>query len=81
LHEQKQLLWLAVCKRYAYIREFSVEVLNEKYLRLDYELTEFDYDVFFSRKADWHIELDKLTDSTRKKLKQVLFRMLREGIE
>jgi hypothetical protein len=77
--EQKQLLWFAVCKRYAYIREFAIEVIHEKYLSLDNELTEFDYDAFFNRKADWHDELDQLKETTRIKIKTVLFRMLREA--
>lgn len=77
--EQKQLLWFAVCKRYAYIREFATDVLHEKYLRLDYELTEFDYDAFFNRKADWHPELDQLTGMTQKKIKSRIFRMLLEA--
>ncbi len=77
--EQKQILWFAVCQRYAYIREFAIEVIYEKYLGLDYELTEFDYDAFFNRKADWHEELDRLRETTKTKLKTVLFRMLREA--
>lgn len=77
--EQKQLLWWAICRRYAFIREFALEVLHEKYLRLDYELTEFDYAAFFNRKADWHQELDGLADSSKTKLKTVLFRMMREA--
>jgi len=77
--EQKQLLWFAICKRYAYIREFAIEVLHEKYLSLDYELTEFDYAAFFNRKADWHAELDQAQVTTQKKMKQIIFRMLREA--
>ena len=49
--EQKQLLWFAICQRYAYIREFAVEVIHEKFLSLDYQLTDFDYDAYFNRKA------------------------------
>ena len=79
LQEQKQLLWYAICKRYAYIREFAVEVLHEKYLRFDYALTEFDYDAFFNRKADWHDELDQMKETTGIKIRTVLFRMLREA--
>ncbi len=79
LQEQKQLLWLAVCNRYAFIQEFAIEVLHEKYLVLDYELTDLDYDSFFNRKADWHPELDQITEKTKDKLKQVLYRMLRES--
>ena len=77
--EQRQLLWFAICKRYAYIREFAIEVLREKYLSLDYEVTEFDYEAFFNRKADWHEELDRLKESTRTKLRTMLFRMLRDA--
>ena len=79
VQEQKQLLWLAVCKRYVFIQEFAIEVLYEKFLTMNCELTELDYDAFFNRKADWHSELDQLTETTRKKLKQVVFRILREA--
>lgn len=79
LQEQMYLLWFTVCNRYKFIQEFAVEVIHEKYLSMDYELTEFDYDAFYNRKADWHEELDQITDTTKDKLKQVVFRMLREA--
>jgi hypothetical protein len=79
IQEQKQLLWLAVCKLYVFIQEFAIEILHEKFLTINYELTELDYDAFFNRKADWHGELDQITDSTRNKIKQVVFRILREA--
>jgi hypothetical protein len=77
--EQKHMLWLAVCKRYRYIRDFAVEVVREKYLRMDYQITELDYISFFNRKADWHEELEEITKSTQNKIRQVLFRMLKEA--
>ena len=77
--EKKYLLWFAVCKRYRLIQEFAIEVIHEKFLSMDFELTELDYDAFFNRKADWHEELDQITASTRDKLKEVVFRMLREA--
>ena len=76
--EQKHILWFAICQRYAYILEFAVEVIHEKFLRLDYEISDFDYDAFFNRKADWHPELDQIKESTRKKMKTRVFWMLRE---
>jgi hypothetical protein len=79
LHEQRYLLWFAVCKTYEFIREFAQEVLVEKYLRIDYELSELDYDAFFNRKADWNDELELITVSTKTKLKTVIFRMMREA--
>ncbi len=77
--EQKYLLWLAICKTYALIREFAVEVLYGRFLSRSMQITELDYDAFFNRKADWNEELDQITDSTRIKLRTVLFRMMREA--
>jgi hypothetical protein len=77
--EQKHMLWLAVCKRYRYIRDFAIEVIREKYLRMDYQVTDLDYTSFFNRKADWHEELEEITESTENKIRQVLFRMLKEA--
>ena len=77
--EQLQILWVAVCKRYSFIRDFAVEVIREKFLLMDYALSEEDYTIFFDTKAEWHEELEQLKDSTKKKLKQVLFRILREA--
>lgn len=76
--EQSYLLWLAVCRRYQFIADFAVEVLRERFITLKHDLTLDDYDSFFNRKSEWHMELDAITQSTRGKLRQVLFRMLRE---
>lgn len=77
--EKCYVLWLAVCRRYEFICDFSIEVLREKYLRLDLELSHTDYDAFFNSKAEWHDELESLSETTRKKLRQVVFRMMREA--
>jgi len=76
--EQKCMLWLAICKRYKFIFEFAVEVLREKVRLMDLRLTPEDYENFFHRKASWFEELDNLSDSTKTKVRTVLFRMLRE---
>lgn len=62
--EQRLLLWLAICRRYRFIYDFATEVIREKALRLDMSLRVDDYDVFYNRKAEWHPELDELSDST-----------------
>lgn len=77
--EQAYLLWLAICRRYRFIADFAVEVLRERYITLKSELTYENYDSFFIRKSEWHLELDKITPATRSKLRQVLFKMLREA--
>ncbi len=77
--EQVYLLWLAVCRRYRFIADFAVEVLRERYITLKGDLTHEDFDSFFNRKSEWHSELDEITPATRGKLRQVLFKMLREA--
>ncbi len=77
--EQLQILWFAVCLRYPFIKEFASEVLFDKYRMLQLEVTQLDYDAFFNEKLNWHEELETITDATRYKLKQILFKMLREA--
>ncbi len=77
--EQAYLLWLAVCRRYRFIADFAVEVLRERYISLKADLTHDDFDSFFNRKSEWHLELDEIIPTTRGKVRQVLFRMLREA--
>jgi len=79
LQEQACLLWVAACRRYVFIREFATEVLREHHLLLRRQLTFGDYDSFYNSKALWHPELDELAPSTQHKLRQNLFRMLREA--
>lgn len=78
-HEQAYLLWLAVCRRYRFIADFAVEVLRERYITLKTDLNHENFDSFFNRKSEWHLELDEITPATRSKLRQVLFKILREA--
>lgn len=77
--DQGHLLWVAACRRYTFIREFAIEVLREHHLSLRRELSFGDFDSFYNSKALWHSELDELAQSTQLKLRQNLFRMMREA--
>ena len=77
--EQRYLLWLAVCRRYKFIADFAVEILREHYISLKTNLHHEDFDSFFNRKSEWHPELDEIKPTTRNKLRQVLFKILREA--
>lgn len=79
LRDQANLLWVAVCRRYPFIREFATEVLRENFLVLRRRLAFTDFDSFLNSKALWHAELDDITRATQLKLRQNLFRMLREA--
>lgn len=76
---KRQIAYLSVCKLYDLIREFVVEVLREKMILMDYQLTEGEYLSFFRRKMIDHPELEELSDTTEKKVKQVVFRILAEA--
>lgn len=77
--EQAALLWLAVCRTYRLVGEFAVEELQERFLALRPELTPEVFGQFIEAKGEWHQELARLKPSTRHKLQQVLFRILREA--
>ena len=75
---QKQVAFVSVCKTYGFIRDFVIEVVREKFLVYDYQLTEGDYISFYRRKLDLHDEMETLTEITQKKIKQVTFKILEQ---
>ena len=77
--EQVALLWLATCRAYRFIAEFTIEVLNERFLSLRTDLTYDDFDNFLAAKEEWSPKLARLTSSTKAKLRAVLFRLMREA--
>ncbi|WP_201583144.1 DUF1819 family protein [Psychrobacter jeotgali] len=77
--DQAYMLWIAICRYYRFIADFATEVLRERFITFKPDLQHSDFDTFLNRKCDWHSELDSLSVSTRKKLRQVLFKMLRDA--
>lgn len=77
--ERGYLMWAATCRRYGLIGEFAEEVLRERYLVLGTTLDNNDFDSFIRGKALWHEEVDDLKDSTLRKLRSNVFRMLVEA--
>lgn len=77
--DQLALLWLATCRAYRFVREFAIEVLRERYLSFQLDLPLESFDILFETKAEWDEGLAKISASTRAKLRQVMFRMMREA--
>ena len=77
--DQAYLLWLAICRRYQFIGDFAIEVIRERFISLKTDLNYIDFDSFFNQKSEWHVELENIKPSTRNKLRQVLFKILREA--
>ncbi len=77
--DQSYLLWVAVCRRYEFVRDFAIEVLREYYLTHKKHIQNEDFELFFEDKSEWHSELEQIKPSTRQKLRQVLFRMMQDA--
>lgn len=77
--DQLALLWLATCRTYRFVGEFALEVIRERYLSYQFALPLEAFDILFDAKAEWDEGLAMLSNSTRKKLRQVLFRIMREA--
>ncbi len=77
--ERGHLMWAAACRRYDLIGEFAEEVLRERFLILASTLDYDDFDSFVRGKALWHEDVAELKDSTLRKLRSTVFRMLVEA--
>lgn len=77
--ERNAIMWLAATRQYRLIEEFASEILRERYLSMTPSLDLNHFDTFLASKAAWSPEIADLADSTRRKLRQNLFRMLREA--
>ena len=76
--DQSILIWISICRTYKFIGDFSSIIISEKFnsyqLKLDYD----DFNYFYEQQKVLHEELNLLKDSTRKKLRQVVFRIMQE---
>lgn len=74
----RQLVWVSLCKQYSFISDFTIEVLAMAHqsgrTQIDYD----DYGYFYNSKADWHPELERVSDKTRSNARQALFQMMRQ---
>lgn len=77
--DQQALLWLASCRAYRFIREFMLEVVRERYLSYQLDLPRESFDQLFELKSEWDEGLAAIKDSTRQRLRQVAFRIMREA--
>lgn len=75
----KQVALLACIRAYDFIKDFFNEVILDKMSLFDFSLTERDYISFVRNKELEHPELEALAESTRYKVKQVVFRILHQA--
>ena len=76
---QKQINLLAICKTYQVILDFIIDIVRNKYLEFNAVLKDIDFEIFLDDKSLDFPELEKLKDSTKVKLRRVVFRILDES--
>ena len=74
-----EISYIAVIKTYPIIREFVLEVLRSKKLLFDNVVLESDWNNFIESKKAQHQQLSDLSVSTLKKIKQVIFKILKDA--
>jgi len=74
----RQLVWIAICKQYPFVGDFTLEVLVDAHAKHRTDVSYDDYSHFFNAKADWHPDLEKVADKTRANARQALFQMMRQ---
>jgi hypothetical protein len=79
LDEQKIITLLAIVKSNSFIRDFVIEVVRDKFLIFDFQLTEGDFKSFLNRKSELHPELEAFAEGTIYKAKQTMFKILADS--
>ena len=76
--DQSILIWISICRTYRFIGDFSSMIILEKFNSYQLELDYDDFNYFYEKQKVFHEELNLLKDSTRKKLRQVIFRIMKD---
>ena len=76
--DQSILIWISICRTYKFIGDFASIIISEKFSSYQLEIEYSDFNYFFEKQQVLHEELRTLKDSTRKKLRQVIFRIMKD---
>lgn len=77
--DRRNILWLAACRRYRFLADFGRDVLVARLNDMKPDLLYIHYDNFLEEKLSEHHELGDISRESHKKLRSVLFAMLREA--
>ncbi|MDY3901508.1 MAG: DUF1819 family protein [Atopobiaceae bacterium] len=76
--DRHAMIWVSICRTYQFVRDFSQQVLAERYDHSMPTLPRAAYDVFFEEQEAIHPELARMTKLGRDKMRTVVFKMLHE---
>ena len=77
--EQIQLAFIAAMRSYEFIQDFLLQVVREKLETFDYSIVDRDYNGFINSVEMNHPEYTDLSDSTKAKIKQVMFKIFEQA--
>lgn len=75
---QRQMVLLSICKAYRFIYDFINEAVRDAYFNQFEKVPKTAFNEFFNEKRYEHPELEKVTDNTVSKMRQVIFRILEQ---
>lgn len=75
---KRQMILLAICKAYQFIYDFINEYVRDAYFNQYEKVSKTAFNEFFNEKKYEHPELEKVTDKTIAKMRQVIFRILEQ---
>jgi len=78
-YEAKYIIMLSSFKTYKMLSDFVLEVIRSKYFKGDLKILDSDFETFIESKKLAYENLNSITDSTKYKLKQVMFKMFEES--
>lgn len=76
--EMKAMVFVSLLKTYSFLFDFVVEIVRNKYFLFDNVMMDSDYTRFLNSKDIVHPELEALSEQTAKKVKQVIFTILKQ---
>lgn len=79
IETQKLLVFLSICKTYEFIKDFVLEVIRHKFILFQTTIFNSDYDNFYDSKAAVYDKLNLITDKTKAKMRQVLFKIISQA--
>jgi len=73
--DQPYVIWLAVCRRYKFIADFTSEVISAKVNTPAKKVTLEDYVAFYEQKAVFYPEIKQVSQSTKIRVEKYMFKI------
>lgn len=77
--DSRHILWLVICRRYRFIKEFYQQTVQSNWISLREHVTADDFNLFWAQKSVDHPEVERISILTKEKLRSVVFRIMREA--